>query len=248
MSAETPTNNGSTTKKMAFFAIVVLLGVVGLFLSRQFLDIDFLAKQEVALKTIYDSRPVVVLMIAFLIYAFSTGLSIPGATVLTLLYSWFFGFTTSLIMISFASTAGATMAFLICRYLFRGWIESKFGNRLKAFNEALDREGAFYLFSLRLVPAVPFFVINGVMGLTRIRATTFWWVSQIGMLAGTAVYCYAGSRIPNLQTLSEKGVGAVFSASQLTQLTIAFALLGIFPLVVKKLMRRIVSNPSVQSS
>lgn len=222
------------------------LAIVGFLLSREYLNIDYLAARETALKSFYQSSPLVVLTVAFLIYALTTGLSIPGATVLTLLYAWFFGFSTSLILISFASTTGATIAFLICRYLFRDWIQAKFGERLKVFDEALDREGAFYLFTLRLVPAVPFFVINAVMGLTRLPATTFWWVSQIGMLAGTAVYCYAGASIPNLQTLSEEGIGAVFSPSQLTQLTVAFVLLGLFPLIVKKLMSRFVSPASKQ--
>lgn len=97
-------------------------------------------------------------------------------------------------------------------------------------------EGAFYLFTLRLLPAVPFFVINLVMGLTPLRARTFWWVSQLGMLAGTAVYVYAGSRVPNLNVLAEEGVNAVFAPAQLIQLGFAFALLGVFPLVVRKIM------------
>jgi len=128
------------------------------------------------------------------------------------------------------------MAFLISRYLFRDWIDSKFGERLASFNTALEKEGAFYLFTLRLVPAVPFFVINAVMGLTRLKTVTFWWVSQLGMLAGTAVYCYAGSRIPSLQAISEEGIKAVFTRSQMFQITAAFILLGVFPLLVRKLM------------
>ena len=226
-------------------AVVALLTLTAFWLSRQYLSIDFLAAQETSLKSFYESKPWLVIAIAFFIYAAITGLSIPGATILTLLYAWFFGFLTSLVMISFASTTGATMAFLISRYLFRDWIETKFGDRLEAFNKALDREGAFYLFSLRLVPAVPFFVINAVMGLTRIKIGTFWWVSQIGMLIGTAVYCYAGSRIPDLQTISEKGVGAAFSSSELIQLGVAFTVLGVFPLAVKKIMEKIrKSEPS----
>ncbi len=235
---------GGGRNRLVLLALVAVLTFVGFWLSRKYLNIEFLAEQESALKAFYQSNPATVIAIAFLIYAATTGLSIPGATILTLLYAWFFGFSTSLLMISFASTAGATMAFLISRYLFRDWIDSKFGERLATFNTALEREGAFYLFSLRLVPAVPFFVINAVMGLTRIKTVTFWWVSQIGMLAGTAVYCYAGSRIPDLQTISEKGVGAAFSASELTQLFIAFTILGIFPLAVKRIMNFAVKPPS----
>ncbi len=163
---------------------------------------------------------------------------------MSLVYAWFFGFASGLILISFASTAGATMAFLLSRYLFRDWIQSRYGERLATFNRALDEDGPLYLFMLRLVPLVPFFVINAVMGLTRIRATTFWWVSQLGMLPGTAVYVYAGSRIPDLQTLQANGIKAIFSPSQLTQITIAFALLGLFPLIVKKVTNRLFANVS----
>lgn len=224
------------------FLVVVVATILAFWLSRQYLNIEFLAERESSLKSFYTSNPVLVIAIAFLIYVAITGLSIPGATILTLIYAWFFGFSTSLLLISFASTAGATMAFLISRYLFRDWIEAKFGKRLASFNTSLEEEGAFYLFSLRLVPAVPFFVINAVMGLTRLKTTTFWWVSQVGMLAGTAVYCYAGSRIPSLSEISEKGIGAVFTKNQLIQLTIAFVLLGVFPLAVKKLMAIFAKN------
>lgn len=236
-------SNDSGSSRLILFAVVVVLAIAGFWLTRQFLSVEYLAEQELALKSFYQSNPVLVIAIAFVVYTLVTGLSIPGATVLSLLYAWFFGFSTSLLMISVASTAGATMAFLISRYLFRDWIESKFGKRLETFNQSLDREGAFYLFTLRLVPAVPFFVINAVMGLTRLKTWTFWWVSQIGMLAGTAVYCYAGSRIPDLQAISENGIGAVFTSSQLTQLTIAFVLLGTFPLLVKKLVGYFKNDP-----
>jgi len=239
-------NSNQVKSRMVLLVVVALAALLAFWLSREYLSIEFLAEQESALKTFYTSYPALVIAIAFLIYVTITGLSIPGATVLSLIYAWFFGFLPSLLLISFASTAGATMAFLISRYLFREWIESKFGDRLTSFSAALEREGAFYLFTLRLVPAVPFFVINAVMGLTRIKTTTFWWVSQIGMLAGTAVYCYAGSRIPSLSTISDEGIGAVFTSSQIVQLTIAFALLGLFPLAVKKLVS-LYGNQSVQT-
>ncbi|MCH8841029.1 MAG: TVP38/TMEM64 family protein, partial [Planctomycetes bacterium] len=168
----------------------------------------------------------------------------PGATAMTLLVGWYFQFFPGVILVSFASTLGATIAFLLSRYLFREGIQHKFGDKLKSFNAALDREGALYLFTLRLVPLVPFFVINVVMGLTRIRTWTFWWVSQLGMLAGTTVFVYAGSSVPDLKTLSEQGAKAVFSPAQLTQLTIAFVLLGLFPLAVKFVMKRLVTSAS----
>ncbi len=232
---ETGPKSGSR-QRIILFVIVIFAAIVGFWLSREYLAIDYLAEKESALRAIYESNPWLVLSIAFLIYVAVTGLSIPGAVLLSLMYAWFFGFPTSVVLISFASTAGATMAFLLSRYLLRDWIESKFGERLVSFNTALEEEGAFYLFTLRLVPAVPFFVINAVMGLTRLKTGTFWWVSQVGMLAGTIMYCYAGSRIPSLEAIKEQGLGAVFSRGQVIQLLIAFALLGIFPLAVKKIV------------
>ena len=223
-------------KKLLILGLLLLAAVICYFAVRKYLDFEYLASQEQALKAYYQSNPVTVLVAAFAIYATVTGLAVPGASPMTLIMSWFFGFATSLVLISFASTAGATIAFLISRYLFRDALQSRFGDRLAKFNAALDKEGAFYLFTLRLVPLVPFFVINSVMGLTKLRTTTFWWVSQVGMLAGTAVFCYAGSRIPDLQTLQEQGAGAVINQQQLTQITIALVLLGLFPIAAKKTM------------
>ena len=153
--------------------------------------------------------------------------------------AWLFGFWRGLIVVSLGSTAGATVAFLLSRYLFRQSFSNRFGDRLEKFNAALQREGAFYLFTLRLIPAVPFFVINAVMGLTPIRVRTFWWVSQLGMLPGTMVYVYAGSRVPNLQTLADKGIHAIFTTGQMAQILSAFALLGLFPLILRQVMKRI---------
>lgn len=235
---QTKSASNSQLQKLVVFAIVVIAAIVIFFLMRKYFSLEYLSQVEANLQTYYDAHPVIVFSLAFVIYVVVTGLSIPGATALSLVYAWFFGFSRGLILISFASTAGATMAFLLSRYLFRDWIQSRFGERLATFNQALDKDGAVYLFTLRLVPAVPFFVINAVMGLTRLRAWTFWWVSQLGMLAGTAVYVYAGSRIPDLQTLQKEGINAIFTTTQLTQFTIAFVLLGVFPLVVKKLAQR----------
>ena len=144
-----------------------------------------------------------------------------------------------MIVVSFASTSGATLAFLLSRYLFGRAVQNRFGARLSGFNEALRREGPFFLFTLRLIPAVPFFAINLVMGLTPIRVRTFWWVSQLGMLAGTTVYVYAGSSVPGLQVLAEQGVQAVLTLGQLTQIMVALALLGVFPLVVRLIVKKL---------
>lgn len=225
-------------KKLAVFVIVAVAIAVLYSMFGDALTLDRLAAQETQLREFQAARPVLVYGIALVVYITLTGLSLPGAAVLSLVYAWYFGFVRGLVLISFASTTGATLAFLLSRFLFRDSIQRRFGDRLSSFNDSLEKEGPFFLFTLRLIPAVPFFVINAVMGLTPIRAKTFWWVSQIGMLPGTAVYVYAGSRVPDLQTLAEKGIGAVFSASQLTQIFIAFAILGLFPLIVRFLLKR----------
>ncbi len=194
---------GRNPIKLLVLVSVVLAMLAALFLLRERLSLDYVAEQEQALREFQQAYPWFVYVLAFALYVIVTGLSLPGATVLTLVYAWFFGFVPALVLVSFASTMGATLAFLLSRYLFRDAIQHRFGDRLKSFNEALDREGAFYLFTLRLIPAVPFFVINAVMGLTNLRARTFWWVSQVGMLAGTCVYVYAGASIPRLEQLAD---------------------------------------------
>ena len=208
-----------------------------MFVLSRYFGFEQLVARETELKNFYQKHPWLLLTIAFLIYVVVTGLSIPISTLLSLIYAWFFGFVRATILISFASTAGATIAFLICRYVLRDFVQSKFRGRIAVFNTALDKEGAFFLFMLRLVPVVPFFVVNAVMGLTKMKTVTFWWISQLGMLAGTTVYVYAGSRIPDLEPLHDEGVKSVFSPWQLTQLSIAFALVAILPYVLKRILR-----------
>lgn len=214
---------------------VALAGIIGAIISGYFflgdsLTLESLAEQENRLRAFQFRHPLLVYALAFGIYVAVTGLSLPGAAVMSLAMAWFFRFWPALILVSFASTAGATIAFLSSRYFLRDAIVSKFGSRLESFNENLRREGAFYLFSLRLIVGVPFFVINVVMGLTPIRTRTFWWVSQLGMLPGTAAYVYAGSSVPDFQTLAERGAAGILSP----QLIVAFILLGLVPLAGKK--------------
>ena len=192
-----------------------------------------LAEREAQLRQFQQEHPVFVYCLAFIVYVAVTGLSLPGAAGLTLLYGWFFGFWRGVVLLTFASTTGATIAFLLSRFIFRDAVQAKYGNRLSGFREALAREGPFYLFSLRLIPLVPFFVINLVMGLTPIRTMTFWWVSQLGMFPGTCAYVYAGASVPNLQSLADQGIGAVFSGGQLFQLFVAFGLLAALPFLLR---------------
>ncbi|MGE0608496.1 MAG: TVP38/TMEM64 family protein [Pirellulales bacterium] len=228
---------GGLAVKLMLFSLVAIAAAVGYWKWGGSLSLAHLAQRESQLREFQQQHPWLVYGAAFLAYVAVTGLSLPGATVLTLLYGWYFGFLPGMVVVSFSSTAGATLAFLLSRFLFRDLIQQRFGERLAHFNQALERDGPFYLFSLRLIPAVPFFVINAVMGLTPIRVRTFWWVSQLGMLPGTAVYVYAGSRVPSLRTLADKGLNDVFTPSQLTQLVIAFAVLGLFPLAARKTMQ-----------
>lgn len=222
----------------AFAAIYVYFGdfIFGGEEGESFLD--RLAAQQSKLEAYQQQNPILVYGIAFFVYVLVTAFSIPVATVLTLVFGWYFGLWRGLILVSFASTAGATLAFLFSRYLLRDSIQNQFGDRLEKFNTALEREGPFYLFTLRLIPVVPFFVINLVMGLTPIRVTQFWWISQLGMLAGTFVYVNAGAAVPSLETLAEKGTSGILSI----QLVIGFVLLGLFPIVVKKMMNKFGKN------
>jgi len=237
---ETDQRNPSGKFPARLIAIVAIAAVAGVLYANfgHLLTLDYLAGKESELRRLQASQPVLVYGAAFAIYVLVAGLSLPGAAVLTLVYSWYFGFARALLLVSFASTAGATVAFLLSRFFFSDAIRSKFGEKLADFDESLRRDGPFFLFTLRLIPAVPFFVINAVMGLTPVSARTFWWVSQLGMLPGTAVYVYAGSSVPDLQTLADKGIFAVLSADQLFRITVAFALLGTFPLVVRFLLRK----------
>ena len=190
------------------------------------ISLQKLAEQEVELRAFQAANPAVVFGIAFTIYVLMAGFSIPGATALTLLFGWYFGWVQGVVLVSFASTAGATLAFVLSRFLLGNWVQRRFAESLATVNERFEREGTFYLFTLRLIPLMPFFVVNLLMGLTRIRTSTYWWVSQLGMLPATLLYVYAGSRVPNLSVLADDGIAAVFSPSQLLQLTVAFGLLG----------------------
>jgi uncharacterized membrane protein YdjX (TVP38/TMEM64 family) len=231
-----PTKAGAWTPWVKFAVLVVLLVGIGAGYARwgdQF-QLDRLVAREAQLQQNRVDHPLLVYGVAFGVYVLVTALSLPAATILSLTIGWYFGFWRGVVLVSFASTTGATLAFLMSRYLLRDAIQGRFGDRLQTFNAALDREGAFYLFALRLTPAVPFFVVNLVMGLTRLRARSFWWVSQVGMLPATCVFLYAGASVPDLKTLAEKGTVGILSP----QLVAAFVLLGIFPLAARYAMRR----------
>lgn len=231
----------NTVYKIALLLLLTGAGAVGYWLWGDQLSIEALAARETQMRAWQHGNPLLTIAVAFIIYVTVTGLSLPGATVLSIVYAWFFGFWTGFVLVSFASTSGATVAFLLSRYFFQGWIESKFGKRLTQVNENLERDGAFYLFTLRLIPQIPFFVINVLMGLTRMKVWTFWWVSQLGMLAGTFVYVYAGSTI-ELTRFSQEGLSGILG----TQMMLALILLGVFPLAMRKLISIIRASKSGQ--
>lgn len=213
---------------------LLLATLIGVWASTDGLTLAALAEREAQLRQFQTEHPWAVLGIAFSAYALITGLSLPGAVPLTLLYGWYFSYWEAVVVVSFASTTGATGAFATSRYLLRDAFQRKFGGRLQTFERNLERDGPAYLFMLRLIPAVPFFVLNLVMGLTPIKARTFWWVSQLGMLPGTMVYVYAGWNVPELKMLAERGIDGILTPGLLT----AFVLLGLFPVLARFVTRR----------
>lgn len=190
--------------------------------------------QQAALSAFIEQNFVLAALSYFFAYVAIAAFSIPGAAVVTLLGAALFGFWSSLLLVSFASTLGATIAFLSSRFLLRDWVQSKFGDKLNSINQGVAKDGAFYLFSLRLIPVFPFFLINLLMGLTPISTARFYLVSQIGMLPGTAVYLNAGTQLAQIDSLS-----GIVSPSVL----ISFALLGLFPIVAKWLMAKFKRSP-----
>ena len=221
-------------KKIALLLSLAL--AVGLFFAfdlGQHLNLQTLKAQQQNIESFRAAHPGVTILGYFVIYVLVAALSLPGATLLTLAGGAVFGLGWGLLIISFASTIGATLAFLIARYLLRDWVSQRFGQRLKTIDDGIAREGAFYLFTLRLVPLFPFFLINLLLGLTAMKARTFYWVSQVGMFAGTVVYVNAGTQLGRIESLA----GIVSPA-----LLGSFALLGIFPLIARKIVERIRAN------
>jgi pyruvate/2-oxoglutarate dehydrogenase complex dihydrolipoamide dehydrogenase (E3) component/uncharacterized membrane protein YdjX (TVP38/TMEM64 family) len=215
-----------TAKKLLLLTVIVAL-IAAFFLLDlgRYLSLEYFATQQAAIESYRASHPWQTALAFFLVYVAVTGLSLPGATLLTLVGGAIFGLVWGTVIISFASTIGATLAFLAARFLLRDGVQRRFGDRLGAINAGVAKDGPFYLFTLRLVPVFPFFVINLVMGLTPLRARTFYWVSQLGMLPATLVYVNAGREIGRIESLS-----GILSPGLLA----SFVLLGLFPLIARK--------------
>jgi pyruvate/2-oxoglutarate dehydrogenase complex dihydrolipoamide dehydrogenase (E3) component/uncharacterized membrane protein YdjX (TVP38/TMEM64 family) len=215
-------------RKLLLLAVIAAL-VAAFFASdaRQYLSLEYLKSQQAAIEAYSHAHPFRTALGYFGAYVAMAALSLPGAVFMTLAGGAIFGLAWGTIIISFAATIGATLAFLASRFLLRELVQSRFGENLKAVNEGIARDGAFYLFTLRLIPVFPFWMINLLMGLTPLRARTFYWVSQVGMIPGTLVYVYAGTELAKLESL--RGIlspGIIF----------AFTLLGIFPLLARWLV------------
>ncbi|EEY44273.1 TVP38/TMEM64 family protein [Vibrio mimicus] len=208
---------------------LILIAIAALLVTQfsQYLTLEVAKAKQAELASYIDAHLLQAALIYFVVYVLLTAFSIPGATVVTLLGAALFGFWLSLLLASFASTIGATLAFLSSRFLLRDWVQSKFAEKLLTINQGVERDGAFYLLSLRLIPVFPFFLINLVMGLTPISTWRYYWVSQLGMLPGTAVYLNAGTQLAEISSLGE-----IISLPVLA----SFVLLGVFPIIVKWLM------------
>ena len=213
------------TRSTLFAAILILVAAFFIFDLGQYFNLDYLKEKQAVIDTFYEQQPITTAVSYFLLYIVITGLSLPGAAILTLAGGAIFGVLWGTVLVSFASTIGATIAFLFSRYLFREYVQGRFADKLATINKGMEKEGAFYLFTLRLVPIFPFFIINLVMGLTPIRTIPFFLVSQAGMLAGTIVYVNAGTQIAKIEQM-----GDILSL----ELILSFALLGLFPLIAKK--------------
>jgi pyruvate/2-oxoglutarate dehydrogenase complex dihydrolipoamide dehydrogenase (E3) component/uncharacterized membrane protein YdjX (TVP38/TMEM64 family) len=217
----------SRSKILLVLAVLAFVAAFFFFDGGQYLSLGYLKSRQTELAGLYQSHPWQVAGLFFCVYVLVAALSLPGAVIMTLAAGAIFGLTTGTLLVSFASSIGATLAFLASRYVLRDSVQARFGTRLADINKGVEKEGAFYLFTLRLVPLVPFFVINLLMGLTRMKAGVFYLVSQFGMLAGTVVYVNAGTQLARIDSL--KGI---LSPALLG----SFVLLGVFPLVAKKII------------
>lgn len=217
-----------SNKKIGLIAVLLLLGaLLYVFDLSQFVNLSYIKENQTKFAEFFAAKPLFVASVFFVVYVAVTALSFPGATILTLAAGALFGIGFGTLIVSFASSIGATLAMLASRFLLRDVVQNKFGSKLADLNQGIERDGAFYLFSLRLIPIVPFFILNLLMGLTRIKTWTYFWVSQLGMFAATLVYVNAGTQLAQINSLS-----GLVSPSILVSLVF----LGLLPLFAKKVI------------
>ncbi len=211
-------------RKRVLLLLIILAAISAFFIFdlKQYFSLEYFQASRTRIAAYRDAHYAQTAAIYFALYVAVAALSLPGAAAMTLVAGALFGLVWGTVLVSFASAIGATLAFLIARLILGEWVQTRFADKLASINAGIEKEGAFYLFALRLVPLFPFFVINLVMGLTKIRTTTFYWVSQVGMLAGTIAYVYAGAQLGQFR----------ISAGLIS----AFVLLGLFPLVARKVL------------
>jgi len=216
-------------KKVLILVVLtsVVIGAWFVFDLNQYFSFYYIQSQQAAWQQALQDNPLAVALVFFAVYVLVTALSLPGAAVMTLAAGALFGVVYGTILVSFASTIGATLAFIIARYIARDWVQQRFSEQLKTINNGIEAEGGFYLFSLRLIPAFPFFLINIVMALTPIKVWHFYWISQVGMLAGTVVYVNAGTQLSQLESM--QGILSL-------ELILSFVALGLLPLAAKKII------------
>lgn len=219
--------NGRQLALLALLAALIFAGC--LLFPRDALTLPALRDWQHAAAHWHDQRPLAVALLYFVLYVAVTALSVPGATVLTLLGGAIFPFWQAAVLVSLASTLGALLAMLASRYLFAGWVRQRFPRQMAIVNAGMARDGAFYLFALRLMPLFPFFLVNMLAGVTRIGLLRYWWVSQVGMLPATLVYLNAGRQLGQLTSLS-----GILSPGML----LAFVLIGLLPLASRWLVHR----------
>jgi pyruvate/2-oxoglutarate dehydrogenase complex dihydrolipoamide dehydrogenase (E3) component/uncharacterized membrane protein YdjX (TVP38/TMEM64 family) len=217
----------SRQKLLLALVIAALIAAFFVFDLKQYFTLDYIKARQADFSALYVERPALVIGAYFALYVAIAALSLPGATIITLAGGAIFGLVVGTVVVSFASSIGATLAMLAARYVLGDGVRARFGQRLTEIDKGIARDGAFYLFTLRLVPLFPFFVVNLLMGLTKIPARTFYWVSQVGMLAGTIVYVNAGTQLAQIDSL--KGIAS-------PGLIGSFVLLGVFPLIARKIV------------
>jgi len=238
-SADPPPLLPSSTKPQSslwsrWSIIAVIALVIGLLVAnRSSVSADALIAREAEYRATYTQHPLAVLSVAFVVYVAMTAFSIPGASLLTIASGWLFGFWPALALVSFASSLGATISCGLSRTLFRDAAARQLGPRLQVIEESLAKDGDFYLLTLRLLPQVPFFLINLAMGLTRYPLWRFYWISQIGMFPATCVFVYAGAQAVDLKTLIEKGPGSLLT----TNMIVALCLLAVLPWILRSVVR-----------
>jgi len=222
------TLNRKVLRKIIILAVVAgFIAVFKILNLGDYLTLSYIKASQQKFEILYNEHPISVISAYMLIYIIVTSLSLPGAVVMTLAGGGLFGLVVGTVVVSFASTLGATVACFVSRFILRDWVQERFGDRLRTVDEGFAREGALYLFTLRLIPVFPFWLINLIMGLTKMPIRTFYWVSQVGMLPGTVVYVNAGKELARIDSLS--GILSL-------RLILSFALLGLFPIAAKKLI------------